>query len=66
MNHNYRLCGVCWLETGNPDCRNRPHGTRRTCEVGEQQLTLFGGDGAEGDWDSGDDGEGLLGVHGGE
>jgi len=34
--------------------------------VGEQQLTLFGGDGAEGDWDSGDDGEGLLGVHGGE
>ena len=66
MNQNYKLCGVCWLETGNPECRGRPYGPRGAGEVGERQLALFGGDGTEGDRDSSNDGEGLLRLHGGE
>ncbi len=60
------ICGVCWLETGNPECRDRPYGARGTGEMGERQFTPSGGDGAEGDRDSSNDGEGLLRLHGGE
>lgn len=60
------ICGECWLEKGNPECRDRFHGTRRTGEVGERQLALFGGDGKESDRDSSNDGQGLLRVYGGK
>jgi len=66
LSQNYKLCGVCWLETGNQECSGGPNGSGGTGEVGERQLALSEGDGAEGDRDSGNDGEGLLRLHGGE
>jgi len=53
------LCGVCWLETGNPECRgccrDRADGAGGVDGLAEQQLTLFDWGGEEGRRDNGND-----------